>query len=222
WRDSPRCGSERYGHRINLDATTGDVLASNPDGATVERRLLFATAVRYGRLRLQNAFGSERLPLSVDATAQYWNGTAWLTNTQDSLSALKTSASAASCAGNDTACACYGSATCPVLDATLCTSPTQYGFGACSGRPQPFGSLVLSNPLGSAITVSSVVPTLSGSSLVAGKGAVVMASNGIAGWLNLNVVTPPWLQLSTGNPRANVVFGIYRGDRRIISIRELR
>ncbi|HXE37979.1 MAG TPA: DUF6701 domain-containing protein [Azonexus sp.] len=218
----PDAAASDTGHRINLDATTGDLLASNPDGAIVERRLLFNMAVRYGRLRLQNAFGSERLPLSVEATAQYWNGTAWVTNTQDSLTALKTSAAAASCVGNDTACACYGSASCPVLDATLCTSPTLYGFGACAGRPQPYGSLVLSNPVGSAIAVSSVVPTLSSSSLVAGKGSVIMASNGVAGWLNLNIVTPPWLQLSTGNPRANVVFGIYRGDRRIISIKELR
>jgi uncharacterized repeat protein (TIGR01451 family) len=39
-----------------------------------------------GRLQLANAFGSELLALPVQATGQYWNGAAWLANTNDDTS----------------------------------------------------------------------------------------------------------------------------------------
>ncbi|MEW6676829.1 MAG: LamG domain-containing protein [Pseudomonadota bacterium] len=39
--------------------------------------------MRYGRLRLANAHGSERLALTVPLTAQYWNGQGFVTNTAD-------------------------------------------------------------------------------------------------------------------------------------------
>lgn len=43
---------------------------------------------RYGRLRLNNAYGAETMPLSYAATAQYWTGTEWLTNTADSCTQM--------------------------------------------------------------------------------------------------------------------------------------
>lgn len=45
-------------------------------------------AVRTGRLRLQNAFGSDRLPLSVPVQAQYWDGSYFVPNSADSCTAL--------------------------------------------------------------------------------------------------------------------------------------
>ena len=51
-----------------------------------------STELRYGRLRLQNLQGSERLALPVPVTAQYWqnNGTiqGFVTNAQDSCTAI--------------------------------------------------------------------------------------------------------------------------------------
>jgi MSHA biogenesis protein MshQ len=44
------------------------------------------TSIRYGRLRLQNAFGSERLPLTVPAEVQYYNVDHWATNMLDGSS----------------------------------------------------------------------------------------------------------------------------------------
>jgi len=41
------------------------------------------TIVRYGRLKLSNAHGSELLQLPISVAAQYWNGTTYLTNTLD-------------------------------------------------------------------------------------------------------------------------------------------
>jgi hypothetical protein len=43
------------------------------------------TQVRYGRLKISNAYGSELLTLPVRTTAQYYDGTTWVTNLQDSL-----------------------------------------------------------------------------------------------------------------------------------------
>ena len=47
-----------------------------------------ATPLRYGRLNLQSAHGSELLPLPVSLTAQYWNGSAFVLNTDDNCTAV--------------------------------------------------------------------------------------------------------------------------------------
>jgi len=46
------------------------------------------TEVRYGRIKLSNAYGSELLPLPIAVTAQYWNGLNYVTNLTDSLSSF--------------------------------------------------------------------------------------------------------------------------------------
>ena len=45
-------------------------------------------SLRFGRLRLQNAYGSERLPLAVPLQAQYWAGSAFTNNTNDSCTVV--------------------------------------------------------------------------------------------------------------------------------------
>ena len=47
--------------------------------------------IRSGRLSLQNAYGSELLPLPVPLFAQYWNGSNYTTNTADSCTVLPAS-----------------------------------------------------------------------------------------------------------------------------------
>lgn len=47
-----------------------------------------ATALRFGRLRLDNAVGSEKLDLPIPLRVQYWGGTAFLTNTADNCTSL--------------------------------------------------------------------------------------------------------------------------------------
>lgn len=44
--------------------------------------------MRFGRLNIINAAGSELLPLSLPLRTEYYNGTAWVTNTGDSCTAL--------------------------------------------------------------------------------------------------------------------------------------
>ena len=63
----------------NLDT---DVVAGN------DHTMVARTEVRYGRIKLSNAYGSELLPLPIDVTAQYWNGLNYVTSITDSLSSF--------------------------------------------------------------------------------------------------------------------------------------
>jgi MSHA biogenesis protein MshQ len=47
--------------------------------------------MRSGRLTMKNAYGSERLPLTVPLEAQYWSGTYWATNSLDSCTSVNMS-----------------------------------------------------------------------------------------------------------------------------------
>jgi MSHA biogenesis protein MshQ len=57
-----------------------------------QRTLVAGTILRYGRLLIDNAYGSELLNLNVKVTAQYWRGTSYATNTLDSCTPLGASA----------------------------------------------------------------------------------------------------------------------------------
>lgn len=75
----------------NMDASntscTADT-AGTSDGTCTAVTLVAATRVRFGTLKLDNAYGSELLPLRVPLRAMYWNGTAWVTNTFDSCTTI--------------------------------------------------------------------------------------------------------------------------------------
>jgi MSHA biogenesis protein MshQ len=52
--------------------------------------------MRSGRLRLSNAFGSERAALQMPVQAQYWSGNSWVINNADNCTALAANAFALS------------------------------------------------------------------------------------------------------------------------------
>lgn len=82
---------------IKLRATDTDNVASSATEGTAN--------IRSGRLKLQNAYGSELLPLSIPLEAQYWNGTSYIRNQQDSCTSLPASSVAmANYKNNLTAC----------------------------------------------------------------------------------------------------------------------
>ena len=64
---------------LNADAT--------PDRTQVNSA---STDIRYGRIKLSNAFGSELLSLPLTATAQYWDGNDFITNILDDESQFNT------------------------------------------------------------------------------------------------------------------------------------
>jgi hypothetical protein len=70
-----------------LDATALNLDADN--NASNERAQIGATSkVRFGRLRLQNASGSQTVALPVPMEAQYWNGGGFVTNTLDNCTTI--------------------------------------------------------------------------------------------------------------------------------------
>jgi hypothetical protein len=60
----------------------------NVTAGASQRALVGSTAVRYGRMQIDNAYGSELLNLSVKVAAQYWNGTSYTASIQDSCTPL--------------------------------------------------------------------------------------------------------------------------------------
>lgn len=62
--------------------------ASSGTCTTCTARKIGTTAVAYGRLWLNNAYGSEMLPLAVPIQAQYWTTSGWLKSSNDSCTAL--------------------------------------------------------------------------------------------------------------------------------------
>lgn len=62
--------------------------AGTSSGTCSAVRVATAAKLRFGRLRLQNAFGSDKLPLAVPVQAQYWSGSYFENNALDNCTAL--------------------------------------------------------------------------------------------------------------------------------------
>ncbi len=65
-------------HAVDVD----NVLSATTEGTAT---------IRSGRIILQNAYGSELLPLAVPLEVQYWNGTSYIRNQQDNCTAVPAS-----------------------------------------------------------------------------------------------------------------------------------
>lgn len=160
------------------------------------------TMVRFGRLRLQNANGSQLLPLNVQMQAQYWGstgaGSSFLTNTADSCTAL---VAANVALGN--------------YQKNLNACETSIAVGSfASGR----GTVQLSAPgngnNGSVDLTANLGAVGSGTTCIAGIAAPVTGANRT--YLQGNWSGGAYDQ----NPTARAAFGIYRGEDETIFIRE--
>ncbi len=70
---------------LDSDATAGN-----------DHALIGSTAAYFGRIVLANAFGSEKAALQIPLTAQYWSGSSWVQNSDDSSTTLPASSVALS------------------------------------------------------------------------------------------------------------------------------
>jgi uncharacterized repeat protein (TIGR01451 family) len=86
----PPKGAIDISHCSDLDVTAGaENSACTFTVAEAQlRRKIFNTALRFGRLRLVNAYGSELLPMRVEGRMEYWDGGRWTLNTPDSLTSV--------------------------------------------------------------------------------------------------------------------------------------
>lgn len=98
-----------------------------------------ATKLRYGRLAMSNAFGSEALPLSVPTTVQYYTAGSWVTNSDDGCTSIAVPASGSGLTLN---LAAGGTSTASMANGTPSGSVTS-GSGAFY---QGLGRLVLTAP----------------------------------------------------------------------------
>lgn len=189
--------------------------------------------LRYGRIRLQNAFGSEKLPLAVPMIAEFWTANGWVTNTLDNTTqwltavsnagALANTYSPAPYASNTDAQACYGN----------CLNETSANPAVTATQWADVGGTLLIDNITSANSASPILATSSApvfparapdsTTLAGGMLALAMSAPGTrTGSFDLTMVVPPWLQLNGAYPRAKVAFGIYGGSNRFIYRREVR
>jgi MSHA biogenesis protein MshQ len=197
---------------INVIDADGITSATNPATfgvATPGNGIDFSSskAMRFGRLVMRNANGSQLMPLLVRVEAQYWTGgptNSFVTNTQDSCT---TFASADVAMGNYTG-NLSGSPTCE----TAITSPG----GLSAGR----ATVLLAAP--GAGNAGSVDLTLNLGATASGSSCTVLGgAPGSATTANLPHLQGNW---SGGayidNPSARATFGIFKGSEEIIFMRE--
>jgi MSHA biogenesis protein MshQ len=177
---------------------------SAPADAVNDKVSVGSSRIRLGRLRLQNAFGSEKLPLAVPLQAQYWAGSYFVNNTDDSCTTLSV----------PPAVTLTGSAT-PGGSAGL------YFYPVLSGKNELPPQTPTLN--GSASGV-----------LNAGKINVQFAKPDKRGWLDMVLNVPDYLKYNWGNcngqsgaagllddlPCARATFGIFGAKSPIIYRRE--
>ena len=126
-----------------VDDLTGLSTSASVCSAT---RIVTAARLRFGRLRLDNAHGSQLLPLAIPYRAEYWNGTTFVQNTADSCTVVS---------ANNIGFAQYlGNLNAGNLGvASLTVTPLVAGAGSIRlGKPTPaaFGSVDVLLNLGSA------------------------------------------------------------------------
>lgn len=189
--------------RVGMNpVTTGDcTLASS---CTAWMLGVSPVKVRFGRLRLDNAYGSERLYLKVPLWAEYWNGQEFVINEQDSCTSIASSRLG------------LGTYNAPL-------SSTNFGLDRL-----PAGPLTLAKGAGSVILSPGNV---SGSVFLGVNLSATTADATCSGPLSLGAAaTSPDLSFLRGNwcgtgygadSRAKLTFGVYRTLRKLIHRREV-
>ena len=155
---------------VRIRAHESEVSSSrSPSALTVEG----GAAIRSGRARLSNAYGSEMLDLPVPFRTEYWNGTGWVLNSADSCtgdtSLGSNNAVTVSLASVPAALTCILDNGNPGLSGAGCAaaaaSAKRYREGATPALTPPFSgdfNLWLRAPGGGnpgSATVTAVVPT---------------------------------------------------------------
>ena len=156
--------------------------------------------IRFGQLTLSNAHGSELLDLPVPIETRYWNGSGFARNTADSCTQL--AATHVPLSGWK-------------RDLNACETSVTLSGRFNTGR----GNLRLSAPgtgnTGSADIAVQLGPTASGSACVGGVATTAVAAS--QSWLQGRWSGGAYDQ----NPAARASFGLYRGSKPLIYLREV-
>jgi MSHA biogenesis protein MshQ len=181
---------------IQIHAEDADTLA--PSGANG------SIYIRHGRLRLFNAFGSEKANLSMPLQAEYWTGNSWVLNSADNFTLIP--------AGSIALSGYLGTLSAANLGASHIAGTT-----LASGQ----GSIVLAMPSPTATGSVDLAINLGTGAADQSCLAIHPATTGAA---------IPWLRSINGNcaitydrdPSARGSFGIYAPEtRKTVHVREL-
>lgn len=164
-----------------------------------------ATPLRWGRLRLSNAFGKAGAALQLPVVAEYWNGNAWVLNSADSCTTLPAASVAISNRRSPT-----GGAT------ATTTSAAAVALSAGSGLL----TLAAPSPAGSGLSLDIAI-NLGSTGADQSCHASHPATTGAA---------RPWLRAQNGacaattdrDPAARASFGIFSPEtRKTVHVREI-
>ncbi len=177
---------------------TADALTTS-NGTCTAVTLTSNARVRFGRLRLQNAYGSELLGLSVPLEAQFWNGGSFTRNTLDTCTSLSPA--------NVNLINYQGGITGTNMGVSHVTSVAAFTAGASnvnlskpSPAPNAMGSLDLILNLGSAGAPITCPTTIQASPLGASTSAA------------LSFLSGRWCTATSydRDPTARATFGVFR------------
>ncbi len=163
------------------------------------------TALRSGRLRISNAFGSEKAALAVPVQAQYWSGNTWVANSADSCTTVPAAA---------------------VVRAGYLDNKG----ASTSGWTSSASAIVISAGAGT-LTLSAPSPTTTGSlDFALNLGGTTTDQSCLAAHPASTAGALPWLRSQNGacasawaaDPSARATFGIYAPEtRKTIHVREI-
>ncbi|ODV13983.1 MAG: hypothetical protein ABT22_01800 [Thiobacillus sp. SCN 64-317] len=160
--------------------------------------------IRFGQLVLTNALGSELLGLPVPIEVRYWNGSGFALNTKDFCTQLAAAnVSLSNWTRNLNACE------------TSVTLSGRFNLGR--------GNLRLSAPgspnTGSVDLAVQLGPVSGGSTCIAGGVTPAVAAS--QSWLQGHWISMPGPVQYNQNPAARASFGLYRGNKSLIYLREM-
>lgn len=190
----------------DADGVSASVFTLDADNnGSNERVVVGNSKFRYGRVALQNAYGSELLALGMPLTAQYWNGNSWITNTSDSCTDTTLSFTAVGADITNKTCVIESSAA------------NNSGKG-CVGTPTNYQFL----EAGLTGTDSNGTAGFAGNfnlwlkATGAGNTGSLDVTATVSNYLKFN-----WRGAGDTNPIARATFGIYKGNDKVIYFREL-
>ncbi len=154
--------------------------------------------IRYGRINLMNANGSELADLAMGMATEYFNGSSFVTNTDDLCSVATLTI------------------TDPLnTDALTAANTCIWDTGSLSGAFKCTGT----TPSGESFR--------EGASLSAGSFNLYLKASGQTGSLTVTATVANWLQFnwqgsgsSSSNPSAIATFGVFKGNNKMIFFRE--
>jgi MSHA biogenesis protein MshQ len=198
--------SAGYAFSAKLTAAQ-DLYVRATDTDAVTGKAVSRVSLRSGRLRLSNAFGSEKSPLAVPVQAQYWSGKTWVAHTDDACTAVPAAAVVRAAYLDGRGAATSG------------WTVTPSAFTLAGGN----ANLMLSAPTGGA--TGSVDLALNLGPVAGGTDQSCLASHPTGTGAGL-----PWLRSQNGScaatwdrdPSARASFGIYSPEtRKTVHVREL-